>query len=183
MARDHIGSRMKALRQARGLSQDEMARLLGFNDRQTVSTIETGTRRVTAQELLLAMEKLGVPLEYFTDPFRLDGEGRFSRRQTVRQQAERGVALGTVPAGDARTGRGLACVGAVPRQRAVAARMMRTAHQGCITPALGRNVLLAGKPRPKTKLHPAVARRSHRPRGPTSPFSKTGSAYRAGESP
>ena len=82
MARDHIGSRMKALRQARGLSQDEMARLLGFNDRQTVSTIETGTRRVTAQELLLAMEKLGVPLEYFTDPFRLDGEGRFSWRQS-----------------------------------------------------------------------------------------------------
>ena len=51
---------------------------------------------------------------------------------------------------------------------------MRTARQGCITPALGRNVLLAGKPRPKTKLHPAVARRSYRPRGPTSPFLKRG---------
>ena len=82
MARDLIGSRIKALRQARGLSQDDVARLLGFNDRQTVSTIETGTRRVTAQELLLAAEKLGAPLEYFTDPFRLEGEGRFSWRQT-----------------------------------------------------------------------------------------------------
>ena len=82
MARDLIGSRIKALRQARGLSQDDVARLLGFNDRQTVSTIETGTRRVTAQELLLAAEKLGAPVEYFTDPFRLEGEGRFSWRQT-----------------------------------------------------------------------------------------------------
>ena len=82
MARDLIGSRIKALRQARRLSQDDVARLLGFNDRQTVSMIETGTRRVSAQELLLAMEKLGVPLEYFTDPFRLEGEGRFSWRQS-----------------------------------------------------------------------------------------------------
>ena len=82
MARDLIGSRIKALRHARGLSQNHLAHLLGFNDRQTISTIEMGTRRVTAQELLLAAEKLGVPVEYFTDPFRLEGEGRFSWRQT-----------------------------------------------------------------------------------------------------
>ena len=81
MTRDLIGSRIKALRQARGLSQDDVAWLLGFKDRQTVSTIETGTRRVTAQELLLAVEKLGAPIEYFTDPFRLEGEARFSWRQ------------------------------------------------------------------------------------------------------
>lgn len=76
-----IGARIKALRQERGLSQDGMARVLGFNDRQTVSAIETGVRRMTAQELLLAIEKLGVPLDYFTDPFRLDGEVLFSWRQ------------------------------------------------------------------------------------------------------
>ena len=82
VARDLIGNRIKALREARGWSQDDVARMLGFNDRQTVSTIETGTRRVTAQELLLATEQLGMPLEYFTDPFRVDGEGRFSWRQS-----------------------------------------------------------------------------------------------------
>lgn len=82
MANEMIGRRIKALRQERGLSQDDVALLLGFNDRQTVSAIETGTRRVTAEELLLAMETLGAPLEYFTDPFRLEGEGRFSWRQT-----------------------------------------------------------------------------------------------------
>ena len=81
-------------------------------------------------------------------------------RQTVRQQAERGVALGTVPARDPRAGGRLAGVGAVPRERTAAARVVRTTRQGCMTPALGLNVLLAGKPRPETKLHPAAARRS-----------------------
>ncbi len=77
-----IGARLKALRQAKGLSQDDLARLFGFKDRQTVSAIETGLRGVAASELLLAMEKLAVPLEYFTDPYRLDGEALFSWRQT-----------------------------------------------------------------------------------------------------
>ncbi len=77
-----IGARIKALREQRELTQDSMARLFGFKDRQTVSAIETGGRAVTAEELLLAVEKLGVPLEYFTDPFLLAGEGRFSWRHT-----------------------------------------------------------------------------------------------------
>lgn len=81
MADQIIGKRIRALRQERGLSQDELARLFGFNDRQTVSAIETGVRRMTASELLLAVEKLEVSLDYFTDPFRLDGEGQFSWRQ------------------------------------------------------------------------------------------------------
>lgn len=78
-----IGRRIKALRKERGLSQESVANLFGFRDRQTVSAIETGARRVTAEELLLAVERLGAPLEYFTDPFLLAGEGRFSWRQTA----------------------------------------------------------------------------------------------------
>lgn len=77
-----VGRRIRALREQRGLSQEELARVFGFNDRQTVSAIETGARRLTAEELLRAMDKLSVPLDYFTDPFRLVGEGRFSWRQT-----------------------------------------------------------------------------------------------------
>ncbi|MCY3553843.1 MAG: XRE family transcriptional regulator [Gemmatimonadetes bacterium] len=77
-----IGRRIKALREERGLSQENVAKIFGFSDRQTVSAIETGARRVTAEELLLAVERLGAPLEYFTDPFLLAGEGRFSWRQT-----------------------------------------------------------------------------------------------------
>ena len=82
MANPLIGRRLKALREERRVSQDDLARLLGFKDRQTVSAIETGARRVTAEELVLAVEKLDVPLDYFTDPFQLIGEGRFSWRHT-----------------------------------------------------------------------------------------------------
>jgi len=77
-----IGARLKALREERKLSQDHLAQIFGFKNRQTVSDIETGARRVTAEELMLAVEKLGATLEYFTDPFMLVGEGRFSWRQT-----------------------------------------------------------------------------------------------------
>jgi Zn-dependent peptidase ImmA (M78 family)/transcriptional regulator with XRE-family HTH domain len=77
-----IGARIKALREERKLSQDDLARVFGFKDRQTVSAIETGERRVTAEELVIAVEKLGASLDYFTNPFLLVGEGRFSWRQT-----------------------------------------------------------------------------------------------------
>lgn len=82
MANPLIGQRLKALREERSLSQDDLAHLFGFKDRQTVSAIETGERRLTADELLIAVQKLGAPLEYFTDPFRLVGEGRFNWRQS-----------------------------------------------------------------------------------------------------
>ena len=78
----HIGLRIKALREKRRLSQEELSRLLGFNDRQTLSAIETGERRISAEELLLAAQHLQEPLEYFTDPYILAGEGQFSWRQT-----------------------------------------------------------------------------------------------------
>ena len=82
MAAQLIGKRIRALREERNLSQENVAEIFGFKDRQTVSAIETGARRVTAEELVLAVERLGAPLEYFTDPFLLAGEGRFSWRQT-----------------------------------------------------------------------------------------------------
>jgi transcriptional regulator with XRE-family HTH domain len=77
-----IGTRLKALRDERNLSQNDLARRFGFKDRQTVSAIETGERPMLADELVLAVEKLGKPLDYFTDPFMLVGEGSFSWRQT-----------------------------------------------------------------------------------------------------
>ena len=83
-----VGRRIRALRVKRGLSQDDLARRLGFKDRQTVSAIETGIRRVRAEELLVAMKALEAPLDDFTDPFRLVGEGRFSWRQSNQEQPE-----------------------------------------------------------------------------------------------
>src|SRR5665213_1545297 len=77
-----IGARIRALREERKLSQEDLASMFGFKDRQTVSAIENGERRVSAEELILAVEKLGQPLDYFTNPFILVGEGKFSWRQT-----------------------------------------------------------------------------------------------------
>ena len=78
---------------------------------------------------------------------------RQPRRQAVRQQAEGRVALRAVPASDACSERRLALVGAVPRQRAAAVRMVRAPLKPCLTPCLGDNVPLAGKPRLVAKLH------------------------------
>jgi XRE family transcriptional regulator, fatty acid utilization regulator len=77
-----IGTRIKALREVQGRTQDELARAFGFKDRQTLSAIETGERKVSAEELLRAVELLGERLETFTDPFLLLGEGKFSWRQS-----------------------------------------------------------------------------------------------------
>jgi Zn-dependent peptidase ImmA (M78 family)/transcriptional regulator with XRE-family HTH domain len=97
-----IGTRLKALREERKLSQDDLARAFGFKDRQTVSAIETGERRLSAEELLLAVEKLGASLDYFTDPFLLAGEGTFSWRRHPR------VGLASVKAFERVAGRWIA---------------------------------------------------------------------------
>lgn len=97
-----VGTRIKAKREELGFSQEAVTRLLGFKDRQTLSAIETGERRVSAEELLRFSEVLAAPLDYFTDPFLLAGEGRFSWRQsgvaapkleTYEQEAGRLIAL------------------------------------------------------------------------------------------
>ncbi len=77
-----IGARIKALREQRELTQEQLAQVFGFKDRQTVSAIENGTRRLTADELLLVVEVFPVSLDYFTDPFLLIGEGKFSWRHS-----------------------------------------------------------------------------------------------------
>ena len=82
MATGLVGQRIRALREERGLSQERLAEMFGLNDRQTVSAMENGTRRITADEPVLAVEKLDMLLEYFTDPFLLAGEGRFSWRRS-----------------------------------------------------------------------------------------------------
>ena len=76
------GTRIKALRKQHGLTQEQLAEVFGFKDRQTVSAIESGTRRLTADELLLVVERFPVSLDYFTDPFLLVGEGKFSWRHS-----------------------------------------------------------------------------------------------------
>jgi Zn-dependent peptidase ImmA (M78 family)/transcriptional regulator with XRE-family HTH domain len=72
--------RVTAAREQSGLTQAALAQKLAFNDRQTLAAIEAGQRRLTAEELLALMTATGVEMEFFTDPFRLIGEGAFSYR-------------------------------------------------------------------------------------------------------
>ena len=73
---------MRALRHEHKLSQDELANLLGFKNRQTVSAIENGSRQVRAHELLLIAEKLDTSVNYFINPYQPGGEAKFSWRHT-----------------------------------------------------------------------------------------------------
>ncbi len=75
-----VGQRVKLAREDASLSQDELASQMGFNDRQTLSNIEAGKRKLTAEELLKLMQVLGKSMDYFTDSFLLIGEGAFSWR-------------------------------------------------------------------------------------------------------
>lgn len=104
-----LGARIRAKREELSFTQDAVTRLLGFKDRQTLSAIETGERRVSAEELIRFSEVLAAPLEYFTDPFLLAGEGRFSWRQS-------GVARDQLGAYEREAGRLIALFRALGRE-------------------------------------------------------------------
>lgn len=84
-----IGKRLKALRAERKIDQQTIRDMLGFKDRQTVSAIENGERKVKPEELVTLTEKLGVDLDYFTDALRLEGEGKFSWRRRAEVPEDR----------------------------------------------------------------------------------------------
>lgn len=73
--------RLIGLRERREMTQAELSQALGFNDRQTLSYIELGKRNIAPRELVLAARFFGVSVDYFTDPFELAGEARFSWRE------------------------------------------------------------------------------------------------------
>lgn len=81
MNHQHIGRRLKVIREAEGLTQDAMAAIMGLNDRQSVSQIEIGERRVSAAEILKVVGRFKVALDDLTNPFLLAGNDSFSWRQ------------------------------------------------------------------------------------------------------
>ncbi|MGA8260202.1 MAG: XRE family transcriptional regulator [Arenicellales bacterium] len=77
---DLIARRLKYARERAKWTQAELARRFGFKDRQTLAAIEAGQRKLTADELVRAVDIFNVDLDFFTDPLRLVGEGRFNWR-------------------------------------------------------------------------------------------------------
>lgn len=76
----NLPRRIIVAREKRRLSQADLSRHLGFKDRQTLAAIEACQRRVSAEELVAIAQATGQDLDFFTDPFRLVGEGQFSYR-------------------------------------------------------------------------------------------------------
>ena len=67
------------------MNQDQLSQALGFENRQVLSNIESGKRKLGVDELLKLMQLLHKELEYFTDPLRLVGEA-ISWRANVKAQ-------------------------------------------------------------------------------------------------
>jgi Zn-dependent peptidase ImmA (M78 family)/transcriptional regulator with XRE-family HTH domain len=75
-----VASRIRAARAERDITQDTLSDLIGFNDRQTLSAIETGERALASKELVKIAAILGKPLDYFTDPYVVTEPKAFSYR-------------------------------------------------------------------------------------------------------
>lgn len=75
-----LGRRLGVAREAAGLTQAQLSAAIGFKDRQILQAIEGGHRGVSADELIALIDATGKDLDFFTDPFRLVDEGRFSFR-------------------------------------------------------------------------------------------------------
>jgi XRE family transcriptional regulator, fatty acid utilization regulator len=89
MPDNHIGERLKLLRVKNKLDQAAMAEVLGLESRQSVGAIESGTRRVAADELMRAISHFNVTLDWLTNPFLLVSKNNaFSWRQKGMSTAE-----------------------------------------------------------------------------------------------
>jgi Zn-dependent peptidase ImmA (M78 family)/transcriptional regulator with XRE-family HTH domain len=82
-----IGRKIALARKNQKITQEELSQALSFKDRQTLSNIEKGSRRITAEELVVVMKRLDRTLKYFTDPYQLEEDQPFSWRTSDKQVA------------------------------------------------------------------------------------------------
>lgn len=62
-----VGSRIRLARHELHMPQHTLSSKMGFKNRQTISYIEKGERKVTAEELLKFSKHLKKEIDYFTD--------------------------------------------------------------------------------------------------------------------
>src|SRR4051812_9835786 len=75
-----VGERIRLAREAKKWTQEQLATAMEIPDRQTISTIESGERKVAADEMVRFIAVLGRPLEFFTDAHLVVEENAFSYR-------------------------------------------------------------------------------------------------------
>ena len=64
-----ISQRFADARKMANLSQEDVAKKMGFNDRQIISYIESAKRQLSADELLSACALFNKDIDFFTDPY------------------------------------------------------------------------------------------------------------------
>jgi len=85
-----IGSRIRAARKMMEKSQEEISNAMGLGDRQILSNIEAGKRKVSADEMIKFMSILNQDLEFLTDPYIITEQNVFSwRAEAESNQIER----------------------------------------------------------------------------------------------
>lgn len=62
-----LGKRIKQLRETEGISQEKLSSIIGIS-RPAISQIESGERKITAEELVLFAKKFNMNLENLIDP-------------------------------------------------------------------------------------------------------------------
>ena len=83
-----IGRQIAGARKAAKITQDELSAKLGFKDRQILSNIEKGIRKVKPEELCILMETLNQSLDYFSDPYQLPADQLFSWRAKTEEDSK-----------------------------------------------------------------------------------------------
>ncbi len=63
----HVGTEIRKLREASGMSQEELAGLVGVS-RPSIVNIESGKRKISAQELIQFAEIFGLTLDQLVNP-------------------------------------------------------------------------------------------------------------------
>lgn len=83
-----IGYRVRAAREAANWTQDQLANLLKLKDRQSISDLENGKRKLQPDELVLISDTLGQEIDFFLNPFVVAGEAQFSWRASSELSSE-----------------------------------------------------------------------------------------------
>ena len=59
-----IGQRIRRIRIAKGLTQDDLAKLVGYSNRSTINKIESGAHNIDHEKILKIAYMLKVPAGY-----------------------------------------------------------------------------------------------------------------------
>ena len=80
-----IGERIKQLREAKGWSQDDLRKKLGYTSRATIHYIETGRNELTAAKVIKFAEVLGTTPAFLMGWDKPLTDGEYALLETVSQ--------------------------------------------------------------------------------------------------